>query len=458
MVALHRKARIALLALISAIVIIASVVSIRHNHHKTVLEYLDKYARLKVLQILYPDQNFTKENYTDFQFLDPITDGQILKEHVPDQEINPEYQREKATFFSLVRNEELYLMLQSIRHVEERFNKRYHYPWIFANDVDFTETFKAEVGNAVSGNVTFVTIPHEYWSYPEWIDQNRAAEVRKQMMKDGIKYGGSESYRHMCRFNSGFFYKLKEFDGLKYYWRVEPDIKFTCDLNYDLFRFMRENNKKYGFAMALHELHNTVYGLYEATVDFFRKKHPKYVSKHNTVEFVTQDGEKTFNMCHYWSNFELGDLDFLRSKQYEDYFQYLDKLGGFFYERWGDAPIHTFAVSYMLHKDEIQYFDNTGYYHIPHTQCPKSQDIREDLHCVCSPNYDYNWGNRDSCVPYYYEVMGFERPPLAPRRTYNTHKAVPNEKRELIFDEEWPEEKNFTSEIEENDDDYEDFE
>ena len=40
----------------------------------------------------------------------------------------------------------------------------------------------------------------------------------------GVGKGWMISYRHMCRWNSGFFYKhprLKEFD---WYWRVEPDV------------------------------------------------------------------------------------------------------------------------------------------------------------------------------------------------------------------------------------------
>lgn len=450
MVAFTKRTRIAILTFLSSVIVIASFISIRHNHHKAVLDYLDKYARLKILQILYPEEHFTQSNYTSFQFLDPIADTKIFKYHDENDEINPNYEKENATFFSLVRNEELYLMLQSITHVEERFNKKYHYPWIFANDAEFTDTFKNEVSNLVSGNVTFVTIPKEYWSYPEFIDQKRAADVRKQMQKDNIKYGGSESYRHMCRFNSGFFYKLKAFEGIKYYWRVEPDIKFTCDLNYDYFKFMRENNKKYAFTMTLHELHNTVYGLFEATKEFFHDQNPSYIAKENTIDFITLDNEETFNMCHYWSNFELGDLDFLRSKEYEEYFQYLDSKGGFFYERWGDAPIHTFAVSYLLNKNEVHYFDNTGYYHVPHTQCPRRQEVREELHCVCSPNYDYNWGNRDSCLAYWYEARNEPRPDHAPRKTYSTHKPKENEnkKRDL---EEW------NDQIEENDDEHDEY-
>lgn len=40
----------------------------------------------------------------------------------------------------------------------------------------------------------------------------------------GVGKGWMISYRHMCRWNSGFFYKhprLKDFD---WYWRVEPDV------------------------------------------------------------------------------------------------------------------------------------------------------------------------------------------------------------------------------------------
>jgi len=36
---------------------------------------------------------------------------------------------------------------------------------------------------------------------------------------------------------------LDEYD---YYWRIEPYVDYTCDIDYDVFKFMRNNNKKYG--------------------------------------------------------------------------------------------------------------------------------------------------------------------------------------------------------------------
>ena len=59
------------------------------------------------------------------------------------------------------------------------------------------------------------------------------------MVKGGVLYGGRESYHHMCRYFSGFFFRhpvLAEFD---YYWRMEPDVYYYCDLDYDPFLFMQ---------------------------------------------------------------------------------------------------------------------------------------------------------------------------------------------------------------------------
>ena len=34
-----------------------------------------------------------------------------------------------------------------------------------------------------------------------------------------------------------------------------------------------------------------------------------------------------------WSNFEIADMDFFRSPEYQAFFDYLDRKGGFYFER-----------------------------------------------------------------------------------------------------------------------------
>lgn len=50
--------------------------------------------------------------------------------------------RPKAALISLVRNEELDGILQSMRQLERHWNRRYNYPWIFFSEKPFTDEFK----------------------------------------------------------------------------------------------------------------------------------------------------------------------------------------------------------------------------------------------------------------------------------------------------------------------------
>ncbi|PPQ99810.1 hypothetical protein CVT26_009157 [Gymnopilus dilepis] len=50
--------------------------------------------------------------------------------------------RANATFVILARNTDLSGTIRSIREIEDRFNRRYMYPYVLLNEVPFTEEFK----------------------------------------------------------------------------------------------------------------------------------------------------------------------------------------------------------------------------------------------------------------------------------------------------------------------------
>lgn len=86
-----------------------------------------------------------------------------------------------------------------MKQVEDRFNHKYKYPWTFLNDVEFTEEFIRETTKRASGKTEYGLIPKEHWSVPDRIDQDKMKSAMDQMVKDRVIYGGSLSYRHMCR-------------------------------------------------------------------------------------------------------------------------------------------------------------------------------------------------------------------------------------------------------------------
>lgn len=314
----------------------------------------------------------------------------------------------KATFVTLARNSELYDLIKSIRNVEDRFNRKFNYDWVFLNDDDFTQEFKDLTTALVSGKTKYGKIPKEHWSYPDWIDLKRAEETRKNMKLQKIIYGDSESYRHMCRFESGFFWRHPLLDDYDWYWRVEPSIDIHCDLNYDLFKYMEDNNKVYGFTISIHEFRATIPTLWDTTKKFI-KENPQYLAENNFMDFISDDKGETYNLCHFWSNFEIANLNFWRGEAYRKYFDYLDQTGGFFYERWGDAPIHSIAAALFLPKDKIHYFDDVGYKHSVYTQCPLNPQFRYEHKCHCNPDNDFTFRGY-SCGKKYFEKMGLQKP------------------------------------------------
>ncbi|KAJ2701200.1 hypothetical protein FB645_004728 [Coemansia sp. IMI 203386] len=289
----------------------------------------------------------------------------------------------RAAFVVLVRNSELAGMKRAMRQIEDRFNHKFNYPYVFLNDVAFTEEFKLETTAMTKANVTFGEIPQKHWSYPAWINQTYAGECRKEMQRQGVFYALSESYRHMCRFNSGFFFRHPLLDEIDYYWRIEPDVEYSCDIDYDPFLYMHRNDIKYGYTIALHEYPETIPTLWK-TVKEFVALNPEFVRHPAGYSWLSEDGGETYNGCHFWSNFEIGSLAFFRSPEYLAYFDHLDRAGGFFYERWGDAPVHAIAAALMLRKEEVHWFEDIGYYHNPWTNCPQSAESR--LRCHCDPS------------------------------------------------------------------------
>ena len=136
----------------------------------------------------------------------------------------------------------------------------------------------------------------------------------------------------------------------------------------DPFLYMERYNKTYGFVIAITELPETVPNLFRYVSAYKRQnkfkskglwemflEHQPYANKSDSTQLFEaseydqleemenndllseldperMEGE-TYNMCHFWSNFEIARLDFFRSKEYEAFFQMMDRSGGFWMER-----------------------------------------------------------------------------------------------------------------------------
>lgn len=264
---------------------------------------------------------------------------------------NPKSDRANAALISLVRNKELEQMLWSMRDLEAKWNKKFNYPWMFFNDEPFTEEFMQKTQEVTNAKCEYHLIPKEHWDIPNWINPDVMAESAKLLEEQEVQYAHMKSYHQMCRWNSGLFYKHPALLDIKYYWRVEPNVHFFCDIDYDVFKYMQDNNKTYGFTINLYDSPASISSLWPETLKFLADN-SKYIAPKNSMGWLTDSDHRPehtekangYSTCHFWSNFEIADMDFWRSPAYEAYFEHLDRAGGFFYERWGDAPVHSIGL------------------------------------------------------------------------------------------------------------------
>jgi mannosyltransferase len=193
---------------------------------------------------------------------------------------------------------------------------------------------------------------------------------------------------------------------------------------------MESNNKTYGFTIAIKELKETVPNIFRYATAFKRSRNitstglwnmfldkPKPPTKDELEEARRKKAEKSlpeeilqskpgdkgalddvdpyamqgekYNMCHFWSNFEIANLDWFRGRDYNDFFEAMDRSGGFWMERvrtfglrlgrggptdrkkqWGDAPIHSLAAGLLLDTPDLHYFRDFGYRHTTIQHCP----------------------------------------------------------------------------------------
>ncbi|EPX75354.1 mannosyltransferase complex subunit [Schizosaccharomyces octosporus yFS286] len=323
--------------------------------------------------------------------------------------------RMNATFVILTRNSDLDGVVSSMKSLEKHFNRHFNYPYTFLNNDPFDQTFMDTVRKHTAADIEFGEIDSEMFGFPSNIDASVYQEAIADQGDRGIMYGDAESYHHMCRFFSGFFYKHPLLLKYQWYWRVEPDVTFTCDIPYDPFYYMKNNGKVYGFVIAIKELEDTVPSLFRYSSAYRRSKQlnsglwnfflesseSEKISDNELVDVDSGDSQtpltsqldakmktlyseensnmdgESYNMCHFWSNFEIANFDFFRNDLYEDFFQKMDRTGGFWTERWGDAPFHSLAAGLFLKETEVHYFRDFGYRHSDIYHCG------QDLGCNC---------------------------------------------------------------------------
>ncbi len=245
----------------------------------------------------------------------------------------------KGAIYYLTRQSRIGYLRQSLESVEHHFNFKYGYPVIIFHESDLRPSVST-IRTWTNSSLFFQEI---VFKIPSFLSEP---------VIENIPCLSTIGYRHMCRFNSKLLYQHPIIEGLEYLWRLDDESLITQPVSYDVFSFMKSNNILYGYIWIHRDSKDCVIDLWNSTA--------RYIKKNNLPANNFQNWPSPML---YYNNFEISSLKLWGSKEYQSYIEYIDRLGGIYYHRWGDAPIKGIAVSLFVPHNQTHKFSDIGYKH-----------------------------------------------------------------------------------------------
>ena len=237
---------------------------------------------------------------------------------------------------------------ESLRRLDYFFNDQYSYPVIVFHE-NFDQELQRQITGVTRSPIQFETVTFQI---PEFLDRAKIPETIYYQ-----KWGFGIGYRNMCRFFAGEFFHHPVLKNFKYVWRLDSDSFILSSPNFNVFKKMADENYVYGFQHIEKDVPEVTGGLWEAT--------KKYIEEHQIIPTYLSDFlvNGAWDLSYYYSNFEILDMEFFRTKEIQNYYQHLDKTGGIYMHRWGDHIIRLLTLAIFADKNKVHKFSEMGYQH-----------------------------------------------------------------------------------------------
>lgn len=104
--------------------------------------------------------------------------------------------------------------MSSVSQLEETFNSRYHYDWVFFSTHPFSEDFRRLTSNATNATCVYEVISDELWSVPRGASDSTLQSVDEQETHEMV----------VRRWKSGRFARESRLKSYDWFWTIEPGV------------------------------------------------------------------------------------------------------------------------------------------------------------------------------------------------------------------------------------------
>jgi len=214
-------------------------------------------------------------------------------------------------------------IIKSLDSLYKYFLNKYRYPVIIIIESDFTDSYKSQIKNSVNldidlqfSNISF-NIPEHHKKY----------NVQDILLTHNGCHKWPIGYRHMCRFWTGEFMNFSDINKYEYIWRMDSDAYLTSPIEYDIFKFMEDNQVVYGFSNYTQDSDEVCMNLYKFCCEYFK------------------NSSCWSPYLMYTTHVEIINIPKLKQSEYYNFYKEVDNTPGFYLHRWGDAPLRLIGIT-----------------------------------------------------------------------------------------------------------------
>lgn len=254
----------------------------------------------------------------------------------------------KAVLHYLVGDKENLLadFVVSLALLWKRFNFRFDYPVVVFHD-GMSSKSRLRILESSRNRIWFALV-EDYTKVPAHL------KGKLELDSGGYQLG----YRGMCRFRSGPMFTQPVMRSFDYAWTLDTDGYFPADINTDPFERMHKGNFVFSYSHISRDQASAVQHFWEFCRLYLESKeiNPKQTKmmRRLTDALVLRDTYwHEWNRVLFMNDIEITRLEWFRGQQYQDFFSFLDSVGGFWLYRWGDHAVRTIAIALWLSPDKL---------------------------------------------------------------------------------------------------------
>eukprot|EP00956_Cyclotella_meneghiniana_P042465 scaffold248476_cov125-Cyclotella_meneghiniana.AAC.4 len=210
----------------------------------------------------------------------------------------------------------------------------------------------------------------KWWSLPHGLKEEDAGRW--------VLPGYSVGYRHMIRWYAYLIWPYLDELGYTHVMRMDDDSYIHSRIGYNLFEYMRENNKRYGFRQPCTD--SIGEKPLRAIVNRFLKDNPGIARQEMVEDYLT------LPTLGFYNNWFVADINFFLESPVSSLLRTIDESKIMYTQRSNDLLIQSVLVRLFLTHDQIKWFTDFSYEHL-------TVQTRGDLKgCPVYGGFSYGYG------------------------------------------------------------------